>query len=188
MNKKEFAVLITALSTNYRNFNLENETQMNIWYEMLKDIDYKVANLAIKKIMMESPYQPTIADIRKAVSEVKNGYRITAGEAWEKVLAVVRDFGHYRAQEALKSLDAVTRRAVECVGFQNICFSEKIGVERSHFISIYDQLIERERKQNMLPEDFRQEMLEARERISREQIAAAQDTVKQLAENFDINN
>jgi len=194
MTYKEFAVLMAALSSNYRNFNLDTDNQMDFWYQMLKDLDYKLGNLAVKKLMMESPYPPTVADIRKSVSEVKTGNGITPGEAWEKVLNAIRRYGHHRTKEALESLDRLTRRAVECVGFNNICFSEKIGIERSHFVKMFEQLQERERKENMLPEEFKREMIETRERIASEsiamkQIASGEDgCIEGLVEKLNVNS
>lgn len=166
MNEREFIVLITALQSNYKNFELKEDAHKDIWYEMLKDISYKTGNMAVKKLMIESPYPPTIHEIRKHASIIENGTECTAGEAWEEVLKAIRKHGHYEAKAALESLDILTRRATDCIGFKTICFSEKIGIERSHFINIYNQLAERERKTNMLPESFKLEMLETRERIS----------------------
>jgi hypothetical protein len=62
----------------------------------------------------------------------------TAQEAWEDVIKAVKRFGSYRMDEAFKTLEERTKRAVRVIGWQQICASEAIGIERANFIKFYD--------------------------------------------------
>ena len=53
----------------------------------------------------------------------------------------------------MESLDPVTRRCVESIGYRNLCISENISVERANFRMIFEtfQKREQERRQLALP-------------------------------------
>ena len=60
-----------------------------IYYRMLKDVPLKVLKLAIDKLILESKYLPTIAEIRealKALVEESNGTRI---KTWQEAQAEI---------------------------------------------------------------------------------------------------
>jgi hypothetical protein len=73
-----------------------------------------------------------------------NGEQLTWGEAWEKALDAVRRYGSYNQQAALESLDPITRRCVENIGYRDLCMSENIMVERAHFQKIFELYSQRE--------------------------------------------
>lgn len=67
--------------------------------------------------------------------------RKNSAEAWGEVLEQVGRTGSYGVPEFSTEL---IKKAVQCVGWRDICLSENIGVERAHFLRAYDRLIERE--------------------------------------------
>jgi hypothetical protein len=46
--------------------------------------------------------------------------------------------------------DVLTQKAVDCIGWRDICMSETIGVERAHFIKAYNNLKQREQNNRIV--------------------------------------
>lgn len=146
MTKQEFATLAMALRTYYPKENiLPNKEAMALWYRDLQDIPYQIAEAALRKWVSTNKWSPSIAEIREMTVGIQHGEQLTWGEAWEKALRAVRKYGSYGKREALASLDPLTRKCVENIGFMDLCMSENIMVERAHFQRIYEIYAKRER-------------------------------------------
>ena len=74
MNKQETVQVITLLASNYDSIAKKDKTQKQFmiasWQSCLEDLEYQDVLKAVKKIMKNSPFPPTISDIRKNL-EVK---------------------------------------------------------------------------------------------------------------------
>ena len=164
MEKNEFAMLAAAIRTYYpKEQILPNQQAMELWYRELCDIPYPVAEAALRKWVATQKWSPSIAEIREMTVNVTQGDEMTWGEAWEKALRAVHKYGYYRAKEAMDSLDPLTRRCVENIGFRELCLSENISVERANFRMIFETLSQRRKTEQQLA-------LPLREAISRLQI------------------
>lgn len=75
----------------------------------------------------------------------------------------------YRIADAMDSMDGITKQCVERLGFQNICMSENINTDRANFRMLYEQLAEREKKNNQIPDRLKLTMQTIREGISQRQ-------------------
>lgn len=156
MSKKEFLLFAAALKTYYPNDKLlPNEQALELWYQQLKDIPYEMASAVLNKWVSTNKFAPAIADIREQASAIRIGTAPEWGEAWESVMRAVRRYGIYQKEEALASLDDLTRRCAERVGFRDICMSENIGIERASFRDIYNRETERRRRDAQVPEDVK---------------------------------
>lgn len=153
MTKQEFGVFAMALRTYYSREDklLANPQAMELWFRQLKDIPYDVAELALNKWVALNKWSPSIADIREMSASVTTKTESDWGEGWEQVQKAIRKYGYYEAEKAIESMDDVTRACVRRIGFQNICLSENLSVERASFRIIYEQLAEREKKEKLLP-------------------------------------
>ena len=152
MTGEEFAKIAMSLRTYYPQANLlPNAQAMELWYQELKDLPYSVAELAVRQWVAVNKWCPTIADIRAAAYEIGEDQISDWGEAWQTVLQAVRRYGSYNKREALESLDSLTRRVVERIGFDTICMSEEIAVERANFRMIYEKLAEKEKLKARMP-------------------------------------
>jgi hypothetical protein len=152
INKKEFAIFASALRTYYPKENLlPNEQAMQLWFNQLYDIPYKVAEVTLNKWVATNKWSPSIADIREQATGLTQGEAKEWGDAWQEVLRAISKFGSYREDEALASLDDTTRTVVRRLGFRNLCFSEEIQVDRANFRMIYEREIQRERQDAQLP-------------------------------------
>jgi len=141
MNKDEMALIAAQITAGY---NIKFDKQkMTLWFMALKDLPFERVQAAVIKLVQESRYVPTVADVRKAVFEKDC---LTAGQAWAKAMKAVARYGMYNEAKALDSLDGPTREATENVGFRALCLSENLSIERAHFLKIYKENSEREEK------------------------------------------
>ncbi len=157
MKKTEIVQLLVVINAAFPNMQV-NEVMVDLWHELLGDIDFNLAKAAVKKILLESPYPPTIADIRKQVAEITTPKQIDPAEAWGEVERAIRYYGSYREEEALASMSPAVARVVKYIGWREICLSEEPGVLRGQFLKMYQQLQERERKEALLPPDLKNEI------------------------------
>ena len=159
MTKTETVKLLAVISAAYPNMQV-TEATVDLWHELLGDQDLNIVLVAVKKLILESPYPPTIADIRKRAVEVMTPPedRIDAAEAWGEVQRAIRLYGYYREAEALESMSPRTAKVVRWIGWSEICLSEDLGVVRGQFLKMYQQVAEREHKEQLLPVTLRDDI------------------------------
>ena len=161
MNKTETMQVITLLAGNYDSIAKKDTTQkqlmINTWQECLGDLDYKLVLQAVKKTIIESPYPPTIHDIRKNAVEMANPTNArTPIEAWEEAYKMICN-GSYMTQEEFdkhspevkKFFGSTTQLKAYAT---NVDFN--MDVVRSNFLKQYEAITEREKQQKLLPEQM----------------------------------
>lgn len=159
MDFEKFRVLVKGMRAVYTRDNfLPDMDTVKIWYSLLKDIPYDVLNVAIQKYMMQNKFPPTIADLRELSAELVNGQVKDWSDGWEQVLLAIRRYGMYEEGKALASMDELTRKCVERLGFRNICVSENIAADRANFRTIYQSYVEREKENSKLSLSVRTKM------------------------------
>lgn len=152
MTRDEFKILAKGMKAVFTQPTfLPDADAFNIWYSLLKDLDYQVAQAAIQKYMLTNKFPPTIADIREYAASVKTGEKPIWSDGWEEVLRAIRRYGSYRETEALNSMSEITRTAVQRLGFRNLCMSENIMADRANFRMIFEQLADREQTTQKMP-------------------------------------
>ena len=152
MKREEFKILVKAMKAVYTKPDfIPDADAFNVWYSLLQDLSYMQAQVAIQRHMTESKFPPTIADIREKAEIVSIDAPKDWSDGWEEVLKAIRKYGRYREDEALENMSEVTKRAVQRLGFQEICNSENITADRANFRMIYEQIQERERKEARMP-------------------------------------
>lgn len=166
MTKGEVAKLLVVLAASYPKFEVD-DVKVQVWYEMLGDLDYAVASMAVKKIIMQNTFPPAIAEVRKAAAELTNPENLTSSEAWGEVTRAIRNYGYYREGEALASMSPTTAQVVRYMGWREICMSEDIGVIRGQFLRMYEQIATREQEKQLLS-------------------TTMQTEIKKLAKKYDI--
>lgn len=149
MTKGEVAKLLVVLAASYPKFEVD-DLKVQVWYEMLGDLDYDVASMAVKKIIMQNTFPPAIAEVRKAAIEISSPRGLTAAEAWGEVIRAIRDYGYYREKEAMASMSPITAQVVRYLGWREICLSEEPEILRAHFLKMYDQVAAREQEKQLL--------------------------------------
>lgn len=162
MTFNEFRILTKAMKAVYTSPNFLPDTYaVKLWYQMLKDIQYEQATVAIQEYMLTNKFPPTIADIRALTfeREIQDW-----GTGWQKALNAIRKYGWCRQKEALAELDDITRQTVERLGYMELCTSENLMADRGNFRMIYEQIAEREKDRQCLPEELQSRIKAMQER------------------------
>jgi len=100
------------------------------------DLPLDVLDAAIRVVVRQRPWLPSVAELRDLVAEAVTGVP-SPSEAWAEVMRTVRDQGIYRAPAW--SHPAV-EAAVRAIGYRVICLSEEdeLGKLRKDFWMIYE--------------------------------------------------
>lgn len=162
MNKMETTQVITLLAGNYDSIAQKDKTQkqlmINTWQECLGDLDYNLVLQAVKKTIIESPYPPTIHDIRKNAIEIANPVtKRTAIEAWNEAYSMICN-GLYLTEEQFNMASSEVKkffgdiRQVKELAQTDI---QTINtVTKGQFLKQYEVITERERQQKLLPKNM----------------------------------
>ena len=151
MNKEQFTKGITYLAIAY-NKELTQE-QIGVWYDFFKDEDFEAFRQAVKRIIPQKQFMPSIAELKSEIATLKNPIlQLNADEEWNEVLKAVRRWGSYREEEALNSLKPYTKHIARMVGYTRICMSKDIQWERKEFIELFNNSQDRDEMALMLNE------------------------------------
>lgn len=111
MKVDEFAKLADAIKTYFPRDNmLPTDATMELWYDMLKDMDYQSAYIGLKNHVATSKFAPTIADIRNG-AVISQPQELNEMEAWSLVSKAIRNSGYNSADEFAK-LPSLVQKAV----------------------------------------------------------------------------
>lgn len=106
-------MIADAIKTYYPRDNvLPTDKAMGLWYDMLKDLDYQTAYVALKKHVVKSKFAPTIADILENAEDITQPQQLNEMEAWSLVSRAIRNSG-YNSVEEFAKLPPVVQK---CVG------------------------------------------------------------------------
>lgn len=158
MNEHEFATIAAAVKSAYPNANLMPDNRSkDVWFAMLKDMDYTICMVAIKELISTKKFPPSIAEIRECCATIAVGELPDWGEGWRKVEKAIGSCGMYQEEEALKRMDETTRQCVKRLGWKTICCSENIVAERANFRMLYEQIVNRQRKEAQLSKGLKED-------------------------------
>ena len=153
MTDQEFETVALAIKAAYPNSNvLPDKYTMKVWYRALMDIDFFVVENAVWEHISTSIFPPSIAEIREKGAARLSPMVTDWGEAWEEVQRAIQKYGRYQEEEALSSMNRMTKAAVRRMGFQNLCNSENLVADRAHFQRMYEEMVKEEKRQTQLPE------------------------------------
>lgn len=157
MTKEETTQVITLLAGNYDSIakkdKIQKQLMLNTWYECLNDLDYQLVLQSVKKTIIESPYPPTIHDIRKNAVELTHSTESNALEDWNECYGMICK-GSYMTQKEFDSHNEVCRTFLGSLTqlrayATNVDFN--LDVVRSNFFKQYEILKQREKQQKLLP-------------------------------------
>lgn len=178
MNRQETIQVITLLAGNYDSIAKKDKTQkelmINTWQECLGDLEYRVVLEAVKKSIIESPFPPTIHDIRKNAIELINpSTQKTAIEAWNEVYGMICG-GLYITKEQFNDASPEVKRFFGNVRQVTELAKTNIDtvntVTKGQFLKQYDVLVQREKEQKLIPESMKQFTQKLAEKMSIKQI------------------
>lgn len=156
MTREEFKVLVKGMKSVYAQptFIPDNDA-FNVWYELLKDIDYKTCAIAIQTYMSTEKFPPTIADIRAKVNI--NPEQITEAEAWDMVRKAISN-SSYNSEKEFGRLPEEVKRAVGSPSQLRVWATDtefNDSVVQSNFMRSYREMNKRAEEVARLPESIR---------------------------------
>jgi hypothetical protein len=166
MEKSEVVLIYAALTIAYPKLAEPDEATIEMWHRALADVDYKVAEVAVQKLILENTFPPSIAEVRAAIAEIMQPNIPTPAEAWGEVERAMRLYGYYREKEALDSMSDITRQTAKCMGWAKMCMSEEPSVTRGQFMKMYEQIANRRRSESLLPQPLKDEIKKISEKYS----------------------
>lgn len=158
MTVKEFAKLADAIKTYFPRDNmLPTDTAMELWYDMLKDMDYKDAYIGLKNHVATSRFAPTIADIRNG-AVITQPEQLNEMEAWALVAKALRNGGYHSLEEYEKLPSAVQKAVGTHEQLRNWAMDENFNEEvaKSNFLRAYRIEIKREQELVKMPNDIKE--------------------------------
>lgn len=162
MSFEEFKILVKGMKSIWPSEKfLPDGESVKIWYRLLKDLPYNVANVAIQKYALTNKFPPSIAEIREQAAEVTDkSLEADWGNAWNQVTRAIQNYGMWGTEKAMESMDEITRECVMRLGWKELCMSENPTADRANFRMIYEQLRTKKREEATIP-------LEVKETIQR---------------------
>lgn len=174
MKKEETIQVITLLAGNYDSIAKKDKTQkqlmINTWQECLGDLEYQLVLQAVKKSIIDSPYPPTIHDIRKNAIEMMNPtQKRTAIEAWNEAYSMICR-GLYMTAEQFETASPEVKKF-----FGNVRQVRELAmtdadvvnsVTKGQFLKQYDVLVQREQERKMLPPQMQEFTKQLAEKMS----------------------
>lgn len=161
MERAEFKTLVKGMKAVYAQPTfIPDQDAFNVWYELLKDLPYEQANIAIQKYMLTEKFPPTISDIRTKANEIVAQVEESMSEleAWSLVGKAISNSG-YHAQEEFDKLPEACQRAVgnpSNLKEWAMMESDKVAtVEQSHFIRNYRAAVQRMKEDAKIPEHIK---------------------------------
>lgn len=179
MTREEFGIIAMALKSVYNapNFIATNDA-INIWYDLLKDLDYNTCNLAVREYMSTESKIPTPADIRKKAMSCTSAPQMNENEAWALVSRALRN-GIYGAEREFNNLPPTVQKAVGSANnLHNWATSDYDTIETviaSNFMRTYRGVVARESEMQQIPTQMR-DLIE---------MAVAQNTNYITAKDYD---
>lgn len=162
MTKEQFSTLVKAMKAVYTHPSfIPDKHAFDVWYEMLKDIDYKTASYAIKKYMLSEEKEPTIAGIRKQAASLQENPNEELNEmaAWALVQKAIGRSAYYSKEEFSK-LPQLVQKAVSSPGqlrewaIADNMSGSALSVIQSNFMRTYRTELERKHEKQKLSPDI----------------------------------
>ena len=159
MTREEFSIIVKGLKAVYTQQTfIPDKDAFNVWYELLKDIDYANCNMAVQRYIISERFPPTIADIRAYVfKNDKSNNGLIESYAWSLVRKAISD-SSYHSEERFNELPETIQKAVGSANQLRIWATAgdfNDGVVQSNFLRSYRHVIETNQKMDILPQNLR---------------------------------
>jgi len=151
MTKRDIAKILAIIAAAYPQFEAD-DLKVNVWQEMLGDLNYELVQQAVKICILRSDFPPSIAAIRRAATELTNPDELSAAEAWGMVINAIRHYGSYRSTDAFSSMPPEVVEIAKLMGWQEMCRAENVEVIRGQFIKLYEIQVKKVAERAVLPE------------------------------------
>lgn len=168
MTKEEFIPIVRTMKAVYTDPKfIPNEESVNVWYELLKDMDVSFLKASVAKYMQTEKFPPYPADLRKT-AEVKC---LTAEEAWSMVSNCL--WGITSHKRAVTEFNKLPIECQKTLGSADALYAYTQGewnesVNKALFVKSYKPIAEKLQSDSRMSRPLRT-ALEATERIGIEE-------------------
>lgn len=196
MTPKEATSFLTTMQFMYidsfRGINQKAiEVMAKIWSDEFKDNSLNECIAALRRHANSSEFCPKIKNIRDELIYLMEKGTNTAAEAWDKCFKLAIDLPLYdQVSYNLDDygLDEIELKTLRAIGVRNIKMSEKIAVERSNFITLYNELKNKADKEYKMPNNlkslkYKQDLL-LLERRKNERLLLEEKNKKEITNNL----
>ena len=160
MTREEFKAIAMGLYVIYE--VPKNQTQFDVWYELLSDMDYATCEAGALAYSQTEHYQPTPANTRKKAMELMEiPSELSEGEAWYMVRKAIGN-GIYGYEEEYAKLPESIQKAIgnaKQLHHWAIDSDFNEGVVQSQFLRSYRTVEERRKTLEKLPQRTREALL-----------------------------
>jgi len=145
--------VLKLLGEAYPTFQL-SRASIEVYVGLLTDLPAALLEQAALEHISRSAFFPTIAELRGAAFDLLEAVHpsLSAHEAWLVVQDEIQRTGHAGQPEFA---DPLLIRAVDALGWRQLCLSDNPIADRAHFVQIYQALIERQKQEQRRPLDVR---------------------------------
>lgn len=137
-----------------------------VYHAGLADLDYRVCDAAVTRMVRTSTFIPSVAEIRAAAGVIMHGDVTTGAEAWGAVVKAMKEKGSHRVPGVdFFFRDPITERVVRALNWSELCGgeAEKNASDRARFIDAYNNISTRERTTAAATSGGQNPMLEERQ-------------------------
>jgi len=143
MQASEVAKLVSVIAAAYPSFEVD-KARVAVWVQMIGDLDYELAETAVRRHIALTKFPPTIAEIREQALEAARGPEPTGAESWMEFIHGIRRYSLYSELEAMESFCPTTRRVAQAIGWRDAYMSDNVDVLRGQYLRMFDQLRQRD--------------------------------------------
>ena len=161
----EIESIFHLMLANYSYFQREKDAQelailLDIWKQLLTDIDGGVLKASSLQHISESKWFPSVAELRDIAARILYPRRQGAVEAWGEVQ---RQFHHPGRYGEPQFSDPITAEVVAQLGWQELCDSEMQAADRKNFVECWNALAQREKADAIMLPQVREVMMQLAE-------------------------
>lgn len=160
MSREEVKELLMIVQAYYPNFNPPDKTvTVNAWFEILKDYEAPIVKAALKVfVTSDSQFAPKVGELLAIIRElVPKSAQMTGLEAWGIVRKAISR-GNYYAKEDFEKMPESVQKAIGNYEQIRVWASDteyNEGVAQSNFLRSYHTVVERQKRQEAIPEDVK---------------------------------
>ncbi|GAA0081335.1 replicative helicase loader/inhibitor [Clostridium sp. CTA-6] len=165
MTREETITILSIIKAAYPQWargltKTDADMMITLWSSMLEEHEYKLVQVAIKKIIATNKFPPSVAEVIEAINYITSGgaSEMTEIEAWGLVRKAIKNSA-YNAEEEFNKLPEKIQRAIGSHNILHNWSQETVdGIEKvigSNFMRSYKATVIRNKEEKQLPQSIR---------------------------------
>ena len=173
VTRDETVSLLMMIQAAYPNYKPpDKRVTVNTWHLMLNEVDYNVAEAALKAYIMSdtSGFAPAIGQLMEKVRLITQPQELNEMEAWSLVRKAIRSSGYNSVSEFAKLPSIVQRAVGQPSQLKEWALDENFNanVVGSNFMRTYRAELDRAKMISKLPENIQQRIEQNRNKYTAE--------------------